>query len=73
MRFPEWVDSQGHGVMTRIQRDTGVGYTTLMRARRGELIGEYATAKRISEATGGAVSIAELCEPAEAVEQRAAS
>jgi hypothetical protein len=63
MRFREWVDTQPKGTMTRIQRETGLGYTTIMRARRGEPIAHYETAKRISDATGGEVTVEELCEP----------
>ncbi|MFW6087508.1 MAG: hypothetical protein ACODAG_09915 [Myxococcota bacterium] len=64
MYFWEWAEQQPKGTLTRIQRETGVGYNTLMRAKRGEPIAHYETAKTISIATHGAVSIEELCEPA---------
>ena len=58
MTLAEWCKTQPHGALVQIQRETGIGYTTLMRAKRGEPIAEYSTAKKISDATGGEVSIA---------------
>lgn len=43
--------------------DSGVSYTSLKAYAHGKLVVRYDVAKRISEATGGAVTIAELCEP----------
>lgn len=63
MYFWQWVDQQPKGTLTRIQRETGLGYTTLMRARRGEPIAQYETARVLSLATQGEVTIAELCKP----------
>jgi hypothetical protein len=63
MRFPAWVRTQPKGVLKDIERRTGVGYTTLMRLNAGESITRYDVAKRISDATAGAVSVEELCEP----------
>jgi hypothetical protein len=61
MRFPDWVEAQEKGALKRIERETGVGYTTLMRLRAGEAISRYDVAEKISKATGGAVSIQEIC------------
>lgn len=72
MRFDAWVRKQPRGTLKRLERDAGVGYMTLMRAMRGDLIATYAVAKRISDATGGAVSIDELCEAEEPTPRRAA-
>jgi hypothetical protein len=63
MRFSEWVEGQPRGAMKRLERETGVGYNTLARLRRGETLRRYDVAKTLSDATGGAVSVADLCEP----------
>lgn len=63
MDFKTWAEAQSHGVLKRIERETGVGYTTLHRLKRGDRLDSYALAEKVSEATGGEVSIAELCRP----------
>jgi len=64
MRLVEWVKSQPRGEISRIMRRAEVGSSTIVRhLRTGRPIVHYDTAQKISEATGGAVSIAELCEP----------
>lgn len=65
MTFAEWVKDQPYGVLKRLERQHGFGYQTLARVKRGELLKRYDIAKHLSEATGGAVSIAELCEAQE--------
>lgn len=65
MRFPEWARAQKSGTLKRIERETGVGYTTLMRLNAGETIARYDVAKRIADATDGAVSVEDLCEAAQ--------
>lgn len=72
MRFPEWVQSQEKGALKRIEREVGVGYTTLMRLNAGETITRYDVAKRISDATGGEVTVDELCDPTAGVGPEAA-
>jgi len=62
MRFTEYVAQSPHGEMKRIEREARVGYQTLIRAKNGIRLNEYDVAKRISDATGGKVSVAELCE-----------
>ena len=44
---------------------SGISYQTVHAASKGEAIKLYETARRISEATGGEVSIEELCDPSE--------
>lgn len=61
MQLKEWADKQPRGVLKRIEHEAKVGWTTIARAMRGEHIGRYETARRISEFTGGVVSIEELC------------
>lgn len=63
MDFPSWAKAQPHGTLKRIEREQGVGYMTLYRLKRGERIDSYDLAARISKATGGEVSIDELCAP----------
>lgn len=74
MTLKEWVAKQGRGALTRIQESTGLAYSTVLHAVGGNPI-EYATAKKISAATGGEVTVADLLEPAAEPEQseRAAS
>jgi hypothetical protein len=62
MRFPEWARQQPRGALKRIERDHGVGYNTLARLMRGETLANYTVAKKISDATDGAVTVAEICE-----------
>lgn len=60
MHLSEWVRLHGYGEMSRLAAATGLGYQTIhelvntSRTARGE------TAARISKATGGAVTVAEL-------------
>ena len=63
MRLREYIDTKGRGEISRIVRVAGVAGTTVHDALNGNPVARYETAKRISDATGGAVSIAELCEP----------
>lgn len=49
--------------MVRLVRETGLAQRTIYAIRDGENRPRYATAKKISEATGGAVTIEDLCEP----------
>jgi hypothetical protein len=62
MRLREWVRKRLRGELTRLQLATGVAYTTLHKLAHDEHEATYETAKKVSAATGGAVSIAELCE-----------
>lgn len=48
--------------MTRLQAATGLAYSTIHRAFRGFAL-TYRTAGRLSAATGGHVTIPELCDP----------
>lgn len=62
MRFSDWLKAQPRGTLKSIERGTGVGYTTLQKARRGRPLFRYDVAKAISDWTGGEVTIKELCE-----------
>lgn len=61
MDFPTWAALQPHGTLKRIERETRIGYTTLHRLKRGDRLDSYQLAERVSRATGGAVSIDDLC------------
>jgi hypothetical protein len=51
--------------LRRVSQRSGVSYTTVRRAAAGEiLIKNYDVARKISDATGGAVSVDDLCNPA---------
>ncbi len=70
MQLSHWIKREGRGAITRICRESGVAYSTIYTAYRGQRIGRYATAKAISDATGGEVTVEDLCTPqaVEAVE-----
>lgn len=71
MRLREYLDAAGHGEISRLVRAAGVAGSTIHDVLNGKPIKRYETAKRISEATGGKVSVAELCEPEPAPEPAA--
>lgn len=62
MRLKQWVAQQGRGELTRLQHETKIAYSTLSLLASDHHVARYPTAVAISKATGGAVSIAELCE-----------
>lgn len=67
MTLAEWCEQQGRGAKARLQRDAGIkSFNTILYLVAGTRRASYETAKRVSDATGGAVSIAELCEPTSA-------
>jgi hypothetical protein len=61
MLLEQWVDQAGPGAIVRLQHQTGLSYTAVHKAVRRQSSPDYETARRISEATGGKVSIAEIC------------
>lgn len=63
MHFDKWLEGQERGTQARIYREFGVSFAIMYRAQKRNPIKRYATAKALSEATGGKVSITELCEP----------
>jgi DNA-binding transcriptional regulator YdaS (Cro superfamily) len=65
MRLATWVAQQGRGELTRLRRVTGLSYPTVHAVYSGTQTPTYETAVKISRATGGVVTVAELCEPAE--------
>lgn len=71
MTFDDWIKTQRRGTLARIREETGLGWTTLWRAQRGQPV-SYRTARTLSIATGGAVPVALLCDPPTTMEARAA-
>jgi hypothetical protein len=63
MHLDDYIARHGHGTKARLSRQTGLDYTTIFKAAQRRPVRRYDTARRISEATDGEVSIAELCEP----------
>ena len=73
MVLSEWIRQRGHGAIADIARRSGLNYSTVWPlCARGERPKTYSTAKAISVATDGAVSIAELFEPGIPVIERGA-
>lgn len=61
MRLKQWVEREGRGEIMRLMRVTGLSYQAVHAIAHGRK-SSYDSAERISKATDGAVSIAELCE-----------
>jgi len=62
MRLSAWVRSRGKGAIWELARLTGVSYPTIHALAHDKRAAKYGTALKISEATGFAVSVSELCE-----------
>jgi hypothetical protein len=71
MRLREYLEAAGHGEISRLVRTAGVAGSTIHDVLNGKPIKKYETAKRISDATGGRVTVAELCEPEKSAEPAA--
>lgn len=48
--------------MQALAERSGVSYNTIKSVRRGMKLSKYSVAKQISDATGGKVTVKELCE-----------
>lgn len=70
MTLHEWIAAKGAGEISRLVRETGCAGTTFHDVLNGHALKRYDIAKKISDATGGKVSVADLCEQA-IVEQSA--
>lgn len=62
MRLAAWVKRKGKGAISQLAAASGVTYPTVHALAHDKQAAEYETAKKISAATDGAVSIPELCE-----------
>lgn len=63
VHFDEWLDKQPRGTSANIYREHRVSFATMWNARKRIPIKQYDTAKRLSGATGGVVTVKALCEP----------
>ena len=63
MRFPDWLDTQPRGTATRLSRETGVALGTIWNARNFGFVHTTRIARILSDATGGTVTVEELCRP----------
>lgn len=59
MTLTEWVEAEGHGALSKLQRDTGLAYTTVFHAAK-EGVKTIDVARKIVAATGGRVTLEEL-------------
>lgn len=66
MTFSEWLTTQPRGALMRVEREVACSHTTLWRIQGGKPVTSYKLARKISDATGGAVSVDELCAPVQA-------
>lgn len=64
MRLRTWVRRKGRGAMWRLARATGLSYPTVHRIARDKQVPRVDTARLISRATRGEVTIADLMLPA---------
>lgn len=62
MRLQQWLEQEGRGEVSRLVRVANVAASTIYDHLGGKPIRLYDVAKRISDATGGTVSIPDLCE-----------
>lgn len=63
MRLSTWIALQGRGSIAALARATGKRYHTIHALARGAAHATYKTALLIQTATGGLVTVAELCSP----------
>lgn len=59
MDLRRWLEQRGRGSVSQLVRDTGLSHPTVYAARDGGDI-LLSTAKRIVDATGGEVTLADL-------------
>jgi hypothetical protein len=61
MRLSEWIAQRPRGEITRLMRVTGISYAAMHALSHDKNVALFRTAVIISEATGGAVTVRELC------------
>jgi len=64
MRLADWVGQNGRGALMRLSERSGICYPTVHAIYSGTQTPKYDTAEKLSAATNGEVTIAELCKPA---------
>lgn len=60
--FRRWLDKSPPGTTKRLIQHGVLSSATIHKLRHGGLLRDYSLARRVSEATEGVVSIADLCE-----------
>jgi DNA-binding transcriptional regulator YdaS (Cro superfamily) len=70
MLLATWAALRGWGALSWLARESGVTYPTVHAIARGARRASYKTAIKLSEATGGAVTVAELCESPQPPKQK---
>lgn len=63
VHFDQWLATQERGTQARIYREHGISFATMWNAQKRKPLKRYETAKKLSQATGGIVSVEALCEP----------
>lgn len=61
MDLKTWVMLAGKGAMSRLARESGIAWSTVHAACHGRPVHNYRVARALSDATGGAVTLEELC------------
>jgi hypothetical protein len=70
MTLAEFMAGKPHGTLAELARAARMSYTAVHRALNGKPLKMYEKAKALSDATGGAVTVKELCEPVIAKKRR---
>jgi hypothetical protein len=75
MRLDQYRERHGRGVLRELGKrcEGRVSYTTIIAVANGLVLKNYEKARAISEATGGEVSVDELCSPPPQVRSRRAA
>lgn len=60
MTLSEWCEKEGRGALTRLTKATGLTFAAVSRVVKGTAQARADTAKKLSDATGGAVSAASI-------------
>jgi heme A synthase len=60
MTLNEWVERYGNGGITMLHRRSGVAVSTIREVLAGRTVKRVTTARKLSEATGGEVTIQTL-------------
>lgn len=65
MTITDWIESQGFGGMTKLMRESGLSYSSVLKVvHEGHTFKELVHARAMSKGTGGAVPVRLLWRPA---------
>lgn len=62
MTLVEWLEADGRGAVSRLSRKSDISMLTIRRVRDGLKLRNVVVARKISDATGGAVSTESMIE-----------